>query len=281
MSEKELRFIDPTSFTVMNTSINVVFAIIISIIAIIVSAITNIGMIIMLVPAIIFGTLIIEIFNNFSSIFLYNLLIKKLNCIKIEITEEGEITKISPVSTSLIIALIVIIISIIFYLVSFAFIPTLLLGILYSLMSSGQIINAMIIGQLVTPFINAIMTPMIVVIAIIIVFISVFIAMLIQIALYNLLTEKIGGAIVDLKTENGTTSLEAINPIKTATIFTVTNIVVSVIFGAIQAILTNDFFGLINDVIGGAVGAFVGILIFAVSYNILSKKLGTIKVELI
>lgn len=278
MSEKELRFIEPTSFTLMNTSVNVVIAIILSIVALIVTGIAGmIGVVLMFIPTVIFGTLVLDISSNFLSSVLYNTLSKKMKCIKLDINENGEITKISAVSTALMIALIVTIISIIFYLMSVLLIPVLGYYIMSMMMYSGQLMNAMIISQ----YFSILLTPIYVVVGIIVIFIATFIGLLIQIAVYNLLSGKIGGAVVELKTENGTSSLESIDPIKTATIFTVVNIVISLVLGIIQCVMTKDFFGLINDVIGGAVGTFIGIAIFAVLYNYLSKKLGTIKVELI
>ncbi|MCQ2972241.1 MAG: hypothetical protein MJ209_03000 [archaeon] len=278
MSEKELRFIDPTSFTLLNVSINFVIVIVVSIIALIVSGIMGmIAVVAMFIPTVIFGTLMLDISSNFLTSILYNEFTKKLNCIKLDITEDGEIKKISPIPTALMLALIITIIALIFYLMCFLLIPIVGYYLITIMMYSGQLMNAMIISQYCTLLI----TPLYVVIGLIAIFVASFVTVLIETVLYNLLTNSIGGAVVELKTEDGLTSLESINPVKTATIFAVIDIVLSIIIGLTYVIMSKNYIGFVSQVIGGVIGTFVVVLVFAYLYNILSKKLGKIKVELI
>ena len=278
MSEKELRFIDPTSFTLLNVSINFVIAIVVSIIALIVSGIMGmIAVVAMFIPTVIFGTLMLDMSSNFLTSILYNEFTKKLNCIKLDITEDGEIKKISPIPTALMLALTITIIALIFYLMCFLLIPIVGYYLITIMMYSGQLMNAMIISQYYTLLI----TPLYVVIGLIAIFVASFVTVLIETVLYNLLTNSIGGAVVELKTEDGLTSLESINPVKTATIFAVIDIVLSIIIGLTYVIMSKNYIGFVGQVIGGVIGTFVAVLVFAYLYNILSKKLGKIKVELI
>lgn len=278
MNEKELRFIDPTSFTLLNVSINFVITIVVSIIALIVSGIMGmIAVVAMFIPTVIFGTLMLDISSNFLTSILYNEFTKKLNCIKLDITEDGEIKKISPIPTALMLALTMTIIALIFYLMCFLLIPIVGYYLITIMMYSGQLMNAMIISQYCTLLI----TPLYVVIGLIAIFVASFVTVLIETVLYNLLTNSIGGAVVELKTEDGLTSLESINPVKTATIFAVIDIVLSIIIGLTYVIMSKNYIGFVGQVIGGVIGTFVVVLVFAYLYNILSKKLGKIKVELI
>ncbi len=278
MNEKELRFIDPTSFTLLNVSINFVITIVVSIIALIVSGIMGmIAVVAMFIPTVIFGTLMLDMSSNFLTSILYNEFTKKLNCIKLDITEDGEIKKISPIPTALMLALTITIIALIFYLMCFLLIPIVGYYLITIMMYSGQLMNAMIISQYYTLLI----TPLYVVIGLIAIFVASFVTVLIETVLYNLLTNSIGGAVVELKTEDGLTSLESINPVKTATIFAVIDIVLSIIIGLTYVIMSKNYIGFVGQVIGGVIGTFVVVLVFAYLYNILSKKLGKIKVELI
>ena len=90
MAEKKLKYIDLESYTIISTGIATLLSIIASIliVGIFVVAVPNsFGVMIYIFPTIVFGTMISNIFVNFSTGYLYNVLSKRLGFIKFDIEE--------------------------------------------------------------------------------------------------------------------------------------------------------------------------------------------------
>lgn len=277
---KELRFIDPTSFTTIVTSINFIIGIIIAIIVAILLGITNInllGAMIYIIPTIIFGTLILSIINCFLESSLYNALVKKMKCIKIDINEDGEITKIDPISTSLLITIINVIVILIYYLATLFFVPLIGSALMNTLMMGGDFTNAMMIYQVITLYV----TPMYVLAGIVAIFIISLVATLLEFYLYNFIASKYKGATVKLNKSQGISTLESIDVKSTAIIFTIIGTIFSLIEGIIIGIATKNYISIVTTTITGFIVSIILISIMALLYNILSEKICKLQIELL
>ena len=89
-----LKSIDISSITIIGTAINIIYAIIFTILFMVIGTIsvgtTIIGSLLMLAPTIIFGTMILTIFQIFTRSYLYNILATKLENIKLKFVENKE-----------------------------------------------------------------------------------------------------------------------------------------------------------------------------------------------
>ena len=140
MAEKKLTSIDIESYTVISTGINVLLSIIMSIIIVGLFAVAvpnSIGVMAYLIPTIIFGTMISNIFLAFTEGYLYNTLSSKFGFIKLDIDEEY-IKKISTRETALIVGCISLIITLIIYLAFSLIIPLFLSSLMTILMYGSQ-----------------------------------------------------------------------------------------------------------------------------------------------
>ena len=85
MAIKELKSIDLSSYTIISTGVATLISILIAIIIIVAFAVSvpnSMGVMIYIFPTIVFGTMIINIFVNFSTGYLYNVLSKRLGFVK-------------------------------------------------------------------------------------------------------------------------------------------------------------------------------------------------------
>lgn len=277
---KSIKSIDLSSITIIGTGIQVLFAILFSLILLISVAIINVkslGGIYTLALTIIFGTLAYSIFRIFTESYLYNLLVKKLNPIKITINDEKEITKISVASTSILVGTITLMIYIILYLMFIFIIPLIFSSMIQALMITGQIGVSLALYQLLILFMN----PMTVVTFIILTFISTLVMTGIATYLYNIIASKTGGIIVELDKDNNMTVLKSINPLKIATIVGIISLIINLIIGVILAVLTKNCMVALTNPISGFLGSFIFVALFAIFYNFLGSKLGNLKVELV
>lgn len=276
---KILKSVDITSYTTIITGIEVIFSIIASILLIIAIGILSsesIGIVAYLIPTIIAGTIICSIYHRFAEGYLYNWLTKRMNPITFDL-EDGEITKISTVSTALIVAIITTILAILLCAVSIFIVPLLLTAIVQTLMFSGQTIMAYALYQ----FSMIIMQPSVIAMIIIGSFIVTFVFTLIATYIYNFLGSKGRGVVVDLSDDNNMTSLNSIKP----TTLIIVTAVISLVFNIILAIITlvsgGDASQALSDIVGGLVSGIIGGGLVAIFYNFLAPKLGKLKIELI
>ena len=279
---KELRYVDPASITIMSTAISVVFAIIIAIISTIALFAFGQGMIALyIIPTLIFGTIVLGISINFINAYLYNFLAKRINCIKLNINSDGEITKIAPFNTALILSLVSFIVLIVFYFASCLLISgifsTIIQIFLYSnvpaMMSAGYYLYYLFV-------IYANLSPLYTLLILIGIFIITLVYYLIMFFVYNLLATKIGGAKIKLNTSNGISTLESIDVKSTALIYGAVSLIMGLIIGIIQA-LTGNYLAIISSAIGGLIGGLIAMAVIAILYNLLGEKLDKIKMELI
>lgn len=125
---KELKSIELSSFTRMNTGIAVLFSIISAILLSIVIVATNTNaasVVIYLIPTVIVGTFMYSIYNSFCQGLIYNVLAKRLKTIAVIIKDGKEIVKISTTETATMTGIILTIQFILIYLVSVFILPLL------------------------------------------------------------------------------------------------------------------------------------------------------------
>ena len=125
MAIKELKSIDLSSYTIISTGVATLISIVIAIIIVglfAVSVPNSFGVMIYIFPTIVFGTMISNIFVNFSTGFLYNVLSKRLGFIKFDI-EEDSIKSISAKETGLLVGFITLIMILVMYLETSLILP--------------------------------------------------------------------------------------------------------------------------------------------------------------
>lgn len=277
---KELKSVDLASYTIIATAIAVLFSIISSIVLIIGIGIVSfdaIGGSIYLISTIIVGTLMYTTYNAFCQGFLYNLLAKKLNTIKIAFKDEKEVIKLSTTETAIISSLILTIQVILLYLVSVFLFPLLLNAVIQTLMFSGQEAIAYTLYQLLI----LISQPITIAMIIFGTFILSFVFILLGCYIYNILANTGRGAIVNLSSEDNMTAIESFDVLKLAIVFGVVGGILNLIVAIISLISGGDILTLIVNIISGFIGAFVDGALVAIFYNYLAPKLGKLKLELI
>lgn len=277
---KELKSIELTSFTTMATGIAVLFSIIAAIIlAIIIGATVpnGVGIVIYLIPTIIIGTLMYNIYNTFFEGFLYNVLAKRLKTIAVAIEGGKEIVKISTSETATMVSLIVTIQFILLYLVSLFILPLTLSSMVQTLMYTGQSSLAYGIYQ----FLNLISQPTTILILIFGTFIITFVFVLLGTYIYNMMAKSGRGIVLNLSEENGLTVIDSIDPLKLGIMFAVISGLLSLITALISLVSGGNLPSLLGSVIGGFVGGFIEFYLMGLFYNFLAPKLGKIKIELI
>lgn len=277
---KELKSIELTSFTTMATGIAVLFSIIAAIIfAIIIGATVpnGIGVVIYLIPTIIIGTLMYNIYNNFFEGFMYNVLAKKLKTIAVAIEGGKEIVKISTSETATMVSIIVTIQFILLYLVSLFILPLTLSSMVQTLMYTGQSSLAYGIYQLL----NLISQPTTILILIFGTFIITFVFVLLGTYIYNIMAKSGRGIVLNLSEENGLTVIDSIDSLKLGIMFAVISGILSLITALISLVSGGNLPSLIGSILGGFVGGFIEFYLMGLFYNFLAPKLGKIKIELI
>lgn len=277
---KELKSVDLASFTIITTAIAVLFSIISSIVLVIGIGIVSpnaLGGTIYIISTIVFGTLMYTVYNAFCEGYLYNILAKKLNTIKIAFKDEKEVIKVSTTETAIIISMILTIQVILLYLVSVFVFPLLLNSVIETLMYSGQTQVAYSFYQ----FLLLLSQPITIAMIIFGTFIISFVFILLGCYIYNILANSGRGAIVNLSKEDNMTAIDSIEVLKFAIVFCIVGGVLNLIVAIISLISGGPITTLIANIVVGFVGAFVNGALLAVFYNFLAPKLGKLKLELI
>ena len=262
------------------TAIAVLFSIISSIAIVIgigIASPGSIGVSLYLIPTIIVGTFMYTIYNAFCEGFLFNIISKKVNTIKLAFADEKELIKVSTTQTAIIIAMIITIQVILIYLASSFILPLLLSSIMQTLMFSGQEMIAYSIYQILM----LISQPMIIAMIIFGTFIISFVFVLLGTYIYNILANTGRGAVFNLTKEDNMTAIESIDTLKLGIVFAVVGGVLNLISALITLISGGEILSFLINVIVGFISLFIYGILIAIFYNFLAPKLGKIKLELI
>ncbi|MBR0271477.1 MAG: hypothetical protein IJQ68_05755 [Methanobrevibacter sp.] len=278
MSVKELKSVDISSYTIISTGIVALICLLISlIIAGTVSLMVpnSFGVMIYTVPTIVFSGIICSIFLHFSGAYLYNILSKRIGCIKFNI--EGDyIEKISTKETALLVGTITLIILLVVYLAFSLLIPLFLSSLITVLMYASQTAVASIIYQAMIVISNP--TSIIFGIVAVVIFTSVF--TLLGTYIYNLLGSSERGISVKLENEGDLVQLESINPLDFGIAIGAICLILSFIIGLIMILSGTAVFSALSSILGTFVSSFIGAVLIAFCYNFLAPKIGKLKVEL-
>lgn len=278
MAEKKLKSVDIESYTIISTGINTLISIIVSIILVGLFAATvpnSFGVMIYLIPTIIFGTIISNIFLRFTEGYLYNILSSKFGFIKVDI--EGDyIKKISTKETALIVGCISLIMILIIYLAFSLIIPLFISSLMTILMYGSQTAVAGLLYQLMFLISN----PTYIAIGIIgsIVIVTVF--TLLATYIYNILANSERGILVKLTTEGKFTQLESITPLSFAIAIGAICLILNIVIGIIMVLSGVPIFNALTSILMSFVTGFISSYILAIFYNFLAPRLGKLKVEL-
>lgn len=235
-----------------------------------------------LILAFVFLSLILGIAHYFGASYLYNYLIKKLKDVTVEITEDGNVNKVSVVSFALIVAIIQAIIVFVFTPVFIQFTSLMAQLLFQTLLLSGAAEQAQSLFIIVSILIN----PQNIVLFPIITFIGTFISLAIGTSVYNLISPKIGGLKLALSEYSHSTQIDSISPLSTSLIFSIIGVVAGLIISIILAI-----FMIVNGgevpvqiilvlIVGSFIGTFISVIIASGLYNSLSPSIGKIRVKL-
>lgn len=280
MSMNELKSIDLASFTIISTGISVLYTLIFTLliavaIAISVPAATTFA--IYLIPTIVVGTLIFTIYNSFFEGFLYNVLGKKLNRIKIGL-EGNEVSKISAAQTAIMISIITTIQVILIYLASILVFPLVLNTVIQTFAYAGQQMLALTLYQ----FMIFISQPQVIIAFFAATFVVTFVYVLISIVIYNFLASKGRRIVVNLSKEGELTAVDSIDVLKLAIVFTIIVGVLNLIYVIFSFILFGGYpVVILLSIISGFVNGFIEGALIAIFYNFLAPRLGKLKIELI
>jgi len=266
---KSLKQIDLASITIMGASINFFFSVVLAIVFLLIFIINNsfIPFMLILMFAMVFGVLIFSIPDFFGRAYLFNFLVPKLKEINLEISEE-KITNISVFPSALMCSIISMIITAILYpgILTFMSILTILLQPL--------LLGAPLLVYIVKFFAD----PLLIVYSFFFSFISVAIA----VAVFNLISPKIGGLKLNLSQEGVMTKINSLNVINLALILAIILAILGLIFAIIISIIAQSI--LISTILYFSLGGFVvGFIIgalMAVFYNYLAPRLGELKIRL-
>lgn len=279
MAEKKLKSVDVESYTIISTGINALISIIVSIILVGLFAVAvpdSFGVMIYIIPTIIFGTIISNIFLRFTESYLYNVLSSKFGFIKLDI--EGDyIKKISTKETALIVGCISLIMILVIYLAFSLIIPLFLSSFMTILMYGSQMAAAGALYQLMFLISN----PLYIAVGIVGTVIIVTVFTLLATYIYNILADSERGILVKLTTEGEFSHLESITPLNFAIAIGAICLILNIVVGIIMIISGVQIFNALVDILMSFVSAFISSYILAVFYNFLAPKLGKLKVELI
>ena len=280
MSIKEIKSIELESYTVITTSIGIVFSIIAAIalmIPISMSSPEGINIAIYILPTIVVGTLIYETYRNFFEGFIFNALSKRLKKIRFILNDESEIVQVSTTEPAIITSIILTIEIILLYLVLVMLLPILVTSFIQTLMFTGQQVLAYNLYQ----FLMILSQPTTILMIIFGTFIITFVFTLLATYIYNILAKSGRGIVVELSDENNLTVLESINTLKFAIAFAVVSGVLNIILAIIMIISGGQPTAALGNIIGGFISGFVLGALISIFYNVLSPKLGKLKLELI
>ncbi len=280
MSIKEIKSIELASYTVITTSIGIVFSIIAAIalmIPISMSSPEGINIAIYILPTIVVGTLIYETYRNFFEGFIFNTLSKRLKKIRFVLNDESEIVQVSTTEPAIITSIILTIEIILLYLVLVMLLPILVTSFIQTLMFTGQQALAYNLYQ----FLMILSQPTTILMIIFGTFIITFVFTLLATYIYNILAKSGRGIVVELSDENNLTVLESINTLKFAIAFAVVSGVLNIILAIIMMISGGQPTAALGNIIGGFISGFVLGALISIFYNVLSPKLGKLKLELI
>ena len=277
---KELISIDLSSYTIITTGIAVLFSILITLLIGI-----GIGIIRMkaiyamadIAPTIILCTLIYSVYNSFCKGFLYNVLTRILNSIKITLNEKNEITSISSVETAIIISVIGTIQAILIYLATILIFPLYINALIGTFMYEGNDYLAMTLYQ----FLMIVTNPIVIILIIVSVFIISFVLILIATSIYNAVASQGYGVVVNLSKESEFTAIDSIDAKKLAMISSIICGVINLVIVLISVLIgAKAPFIILGSCVGFVIGYIIGALI-AIFYNFLAKRVGKLKIELI
>ena len=278
MATKELKSIDITSYTIISTGIATLISILISIIIVGIFAASvpnSFGIMMYIIPTIVFGTLICSVFLYFSQGYLYNVLSKKLGFIKLDI--EGDyIKKVSAKEMGLIFGAITLILILVIYLALSLIIPLFISSFMTILMYASQTDIATAVYQLMFIISN----PTSIAVGIIGSTIIVSVFTLLGAYIYNILANSERGILVKLSQEDKFMQLDSITPINFAIAMGAISLILNIIIAIILIISGVQIFNALIDVLLGFAIVFIEALIIAVFYNFLAPKIGKLKVEL-
>lgn len=280
MSIKEIKSIELASYTVITTSIGIVFSIIAAIalmIPISMSSPEGINIAIYILPTIVVGTLIYGTYRNFFEGFIFNALSKRLKKIRFVLNDESEIVQVSTTEPAIITSIILTIEIILLYLVLVMLLPILVTSFIQTLMFTGQQVLAYNLYQ----FLMILSQPTTILMIIFGTFIITFVFTLLATYIYNILAKSGRGIVVELSDENNLTVLESINTLKFAIAFAVVSGVLNIILAIIMMISGGQPTAALGNIIGGFISGFVLGALISIFYNVLSPKLGKLKLELI
>ena len=278
-SLKELKSIELTSYTIITTGIELIFALITALAVTIVIGLvspSNMSVALYVTSTILFATFIIGIYKHFSGGLFYNLLTKKLKTMKFELENE-KIVKISTHETATVLACIATIQVIITYLSLVLIFPLILNTTIQTLMFIGQDMLAFQLYQVLM----IISQPMTIIMMIFGVFVITFVFILIGTYIYNLLGKKGRGIKLELSEENGFTVVDSIDMMNFAIVCAIVSGILSLILSIILVISGASILSLISNVVSALVGGFVNAALLTIFYNFLAPKIGKLKVELI
>ena len=279
-SIKEIKSIELASYTVITTSIGIVFSIIAAIalmIPISMSSPEGINIAIYILPTIVVGTLIYETYRNFFEGFIFNALSKRLKKIRFVLNDESEIFQVSTTEPAIITSIILTIEIILLYLVLVMLLPILVTSFIQTLMFTGQQVLAYNLYQ----FLMILSQPTTILMIIFGTFIITFVFTLLATYIYNILAKSGRGIVVELSDENNLTVLESINTLKFAIAFAVVSGVLNIILAIIMIISGGQPTAALGNIIGGFISGFVLGALISIFYNAISPKLGKLKLELI
>ena len=279
-SIKELKSVDLASYTIITTAIAVLFSIISSILLTIGIGIISpafVGGSIYLISTIVIGTLMYTVYNAFCQGYLYNVLAKKLNTIRMVFKDEKEIVKVTTTETAIIISMIMTIQVILLYLVSVFILPLLFNSVIQTLMLSGQEAVAYSFYQILL----LLSQPVTIAMIIFGTFIISFVFILLGCYIYNIFANTGRGAIVNLSKEDNMTAIDSVDVLKLAIVFAVVGGILNLIVALISLISGGQITTLLANIVSGFIGAFIDGALIAIFYNFLAPKLGKLKLELI
>ena len=272
---KSLKHIDLTSITIMGTAINFIGSIILAIILLILLTVSIRffdPVVIVLLLALVFTTLILSISEYFGRAYLFNFLAPKLKEIRLNVVDMEKITNISVFPLALICSIISLIITLITY-------PVLYIGVL--LISPILQLLATQGGILLIYLAYFISSPWMIVYSFIFAFISVAIAA----SVFNLISAKIGGLKLKLTQEGNMTQINSMNYLNLALILAIILAIIGLVLGLILSVIVMNFIAtlslIIYLVLGGFVLGFIAGALIAILYNFLAPKLGELKIELV
>ena len=103
---------------------------------------------------------------------------------------------------------------------------------------------------------------------------------LISIFLYNNITGKVYGILLNLRKEDNYTVIDSINPVNTSLVLGIIGLIFGIIIGVVSLFVSFNLITFISMIVGGFVGTFICVAIVCFLYNFLSPKLCKIKFEL-